>query len=119
MMVAGCYPTIGYLSMRPLQLSKSVEQVILLERDSSGQPTPVVLYTRRGKKKKKTTWGLRTLDKFVSQGIAAQQAFVDKLRDETKKSRRRTKNGWLIDLGNNVFKAVSSGGKKIRPDGLI
>jgi hypothetical protein len=49
----------------------------------------------------------------------AQKAFADTLRDETQKSRRRTKNGWLLHLGNNVFKAVSSAGKEVRLDRWI
>ena len=51
--------------------------------------------------------------------MKAQRAFADTLLDETQKSRRRTKNGWLIDLGNNVFKAVGSSGKAIRLDRWI
>jgi hypothetical protein len=99
--------------MRELSLSKSVSSVMLLQRDSSGDVKSVTLYKRR-RKKKRSTWGLRGLERVVSRTMEAQRAFADTLRDETQKSRRRTKNGWLLDLGNNVFKAISSGGKEIR-----
>ena len=104
--------------MRELSLSKSVSSVMLLKRDSSGNVEPVTLYKRR-RKKKKSTWGLRGLERVVCRTMEAQKAFADTLRDETQKSRRRTKNGWLLDLGNNVFKAVSRGGKEIRLDRWI
>jgi len=104
--------------MRELSLSKSVSSVMLLRRDSSGDVQPVTLYERR-RKKKKSTWGLRGLEKVVCRTMEAQKAFADTLRDETQKSRRRTKNGWLLHLGNNVFKAVSSAGKEVRLDRWI
>ena len=104
--------------MRELSLSKSVSSVMLLRRDSSGDVQPVTIYERR-RRKKKSTRGLRGLERVVCQSIEAQKAFADTLRDETQKSRRRTKNGWLLDLGNNVFKAISRGGKEIRLDRWI
>jgi hypothetical protein len=104
--------------MRELSLSKSVNSVMLLRRDPSGEIKSVTLYKRR-RKKKKSTWGLRGLERVACRTMDAQKAFADTLRDETQKSRRRTKNGWLLDLGNNVFKAISRGGKEIRLDRWI
>jgi hypothetical protein len=104
--------------MRELNPGKSISRVMLLQRDSSGDVKSITLYKRR-RKKKKSTWGLRGLETVVCRTSDAQKAFADTLRDETQKSRRRTKNGWLLDLGNNVFKAVSSGGKEIRLDRWI
>jgi hypothetical protein len=101
--------------MRELSVGKSISRVMLLQRDSSGDVKSVTLY-KRGRKKRKSTWGLRGLERVMCRTIEAQKAFADTLRDETQKSRRRTKNGWLLDLGNNVFKAISSGGKEIRLD---
>jgi hypothetical protein len=104
--------------MRELILGKSVSSVTLLQRDSSGDLKPVSLY-KRSRKKKKSTWGLRGLERAVCRTMEAQKAFADTLRDETQQSRRRTKNGWLLDLGNNVFKAISKGRKEIRLDRWI
>jgi hypothetical protein len=104
--------------MRELSPGKSVISVTLMQRDSSGDRKPVTLFKKR-RKNKKSTWGLRLPEKVVCRTIAAQEAFAVTLRKETQKSRRRTINGWLLDLGNNVFKAISSGGKEIRPDRWI
>jgi hypothetical protein len=99
--------------MRELSPGKSVNSVTLMQRDPSGDVKPVTLYKQR-RKKKKSTWGLRLLEKVVCRTIEAQKAFAVTLRKETQKSLRRTTNGWLLDLGNNVFKAISSGSKEIR-----
>jgi hypothetical protein len=104
--------------MRELSLGKSVSSVTLMQRDTSGDLKPVTLYKRR-RKKKGSTWGLRGLETVVCRTLDAQKAFADTLREETQKSRRRTKNGWLLDLGNNVFKAISSGRKEVRLDRWI
>ena len=104
--------------MRELNPGKSISRVMLLQRDPSGEVKSITLYKQR-RKKKKSTWGLRGLEKVVCRTMEAQKAFADTLRDETQKSRRRTKNGWLLDLGNNVFKAISRGGKEIRLDRWI
>ena len=104
--------------MRELSLGKSISRVMLLQRDSSGGIKSITLY-KRGRKKRKSSWGLRGLERVVCGTMKAQRAFADTLLDETQKSRRRTKNGWLIDLGNNVFKAVGSSGKAIRLDRWI
>ena len=104
--------------MRELSLGKSVNSVTLMQRDPSGDVKPVTLYKQR-QKKKKSSWGLRGLERVVCRTIEAQKTAADTLRDETQKSRRRTKNGWLLDLGNNVFKAISRGGKEIRLDRWI
>jgi hypothetical protein len=101
--------------MRELSPAKSISRVMLLQRDSSGDVKSVTLYKQR-RKKKKSTWGLRGLERVACRTMDAQKAFADTLRDETKKSRRRTKNGWLLHLGNNVFKAISSGAKEVRLD---
>jgi|SRR6516164_9494101 hypothetical protein len=104
--------------MRDLCLGNSVNSVTLMQRDPAGDVKPITLYKRR-EKKKKSSWGLRGLERVVCGTMKAQRAFADTLLDETQKSRRRTKNGWLIDLGNNVFKAVGSSGKAIRLDRWI
>ena len=104
--------------MRELNPGKSISRVMLLQRDPSGEVKSITLYKQR-RKKKKSTWGLRGLERVTCRAIEAQKAFADTLRDETQKSRRRTKNGWLLHLGNTVFKAVSSAGKEIRLDRWI
>ena len=104
--------------MRELNPGKSICRVMLLQRDPSGDVKSITLYKQR-RKKKKSTWGLRGLERVTCRAMDAQKAFADTLRDETQKSRRRTKNGWLLHLGNNVFKAVSSAGKEVRLDRWI
>jgi hypothetical protein len=104
--------------MRELCMGKSICSVMLMQRDPSGELKPVTLY-KRGQRLKGSTWGLRALEKVVCRTVEAQKAFADTLREETQKSRRRTRNGWLLDLGNNVFKAIASGGKQIRLDRWI
>jgi hypothetical protein len=104
--------------MRDLNLGKSVKSVTLIYRDPAGELKPVTLYKRR-EKKRKSSWGLRGLEKVVCRTMEAHKAFADTLSDETQESLRRTKNGWLLDLGNNVFKAIASGAKEIRPNRWI
>jgi hypothetical protein len=99
--------------MHELSPGKSVRSVTLLQRDSSGDLKPVTLY-KRTRKIKKSTWILRGLERVVCRTMEAQKAFADTLRDETQKSRRRKRNGWLLDFGNNVFKAISKGLNEIR-----
>ena len=85
----------------------------MLQTAPTGEVTPVTLY-RKKRKKKKTSRELRGAEMVMERLVEAQKTVADVFADQFESSRERTKNGWLLDLGGNVFKAIRKGGKKLR-----
>jgi uncharacterized protein DUF6312 len=98
-----------------LRLSKGVVRVTRIEKDASGGTTSVTIYKKKGKgkKRKKSSYGLRTLDKTTKRLASAQSTASDSYLDRHKKSSRK-KDGWLTDLPRNLARAGKKGDKKLK-----
>jgi hypothetical protein len=96
-----------------IRVGKAVRQVILLSRDETDGITPTTLYRKSKRKKKKGSRGVRELDKMVKAATQSQQTFADTLLKRRKRSNRKRKDGWLRDLGQNVFKASGKSWRKL------
>jgi len=114
----GCafsYPTLLWKGVTmDLRLNNSVKRVITISHDSSGKRTATTLHQKKRKKKKKGTRGLNTVDKLALAINKANQSFTDSYRSYHNKSNRNQKDGWLIDLPSNLYKASSKEWKKFR-----
>jgi len=101
--------------MQVVRLQNVVDKVTLLQRNNTGGVTPIILSEKkRKKKKKKSSAGLQGPEMIAERIIDAQKAFADTLADRFRTSRRKKTNGWLMDMGNNLFRATSASGKKFR-----
>jgi hypothetical protein len=101
--------------MERLRLGKSVRSVVQLQRDSSGQLTPVLLHGKaQSGKKKKGSPGLRLLDRAARRLLRAQQAFTDSYLSRHTRSNSKRRDGWLTDLGQNVSRARAKGVRKLK-----
>jgi hypothetical protein len=101
--------------MQVVRLQKVVDKVTLLQRNNTGGVTPIILSEKkRRKKKKKSSFGLGGPEMIAQRVIDAQRAFADTLANRFRSSRRKQTNGWLVDMGNNLFRATGAGGKKFR-----
>ena len=96
-----------------LRINKSVCKVIRLEQGASGEMVPVVLHEK--KRKKKGTKGLKSLEKMARRLSSAQNTAAEDYQRRHDQSNDKKKDGWLKDLGRNLFKAARKGGKKIKP----
>ena len=103
--------------MEALRLSKGVRRVTKIDKDASGNPTPVVLYKAKTKKRKKSSYGLRTLDKAARRVAAAQGAAANSYSDRHTRSSKK-KDGWITDLPLNVARAGRKGFKQLKLDRL-
>lgn len=97
--------------MEPLTFSKAVEKVVVIEEGRDGEPVAVVVYKRKGKKKKGTP-GLRTIEKNVQRAIDAQRTFTDAYEAGHERSNEK-RDGWLRDLPKNLNKAGRKAAKKL------
>jgi hypothetical protein len=98
-----------------LRLGKGVVRVTRIERDASGKTTPVTVYkAKKGRKKrKKSSWGLQTLDKNIRRSAKAQNTASDSYLKRHDRSGKK-KDGWFTDLPKNVFRAGRKGSKKLK-----
>lgn len=100
--------------MDGLRLKGKIERVILLQGEGTPEAKSVVLFEKKKKKRKKSTWALRAPEAVVNRVLDTAEEFVSSLNRRHKESCRENANGWLIDLGGNVFRAVSDSRKKLR-----
>lgn len=108
--------------MELFQASKGVRRIILLERNDSGDLIAQTLWQSKEKKKKKRkkgTRGLREIERAVRSAGKAQQMFNDTLMKQHRRSNRKRKDGWLRDIGTNVYKASRKGWKKVTKNGGV
>ena len=98
-----------------LRLSKGVIRVTRIHRDASGNTTPTTVYKKKGKKRKKSSWGLRGLDKGTRRLARAQSTASDSYLSRHKRSSKK-KDGWATDFPRNVSRAGRKGAKKLKLD---
>jgi len=95
-------------------MNSKVGRITQLETDETGVTRAVVLREGSEKKKKKNKGWLALPEKIFSQGLEAGASFANSLKDLHSKSNEKKPDGWITDLGKNVFKAANKGRKKMK-----
>jgi len=103
--------------MQVPRLNKIADKVTLLQTGPSGDVTSVVLFKKKNKKKKSSP-GLRGPETMMKRMTDAAREVADSFSDRFNSSRRKRGDGWLRDMGSNVFKAMNKGRKRLRLDGF-
>ncbi len=68
------------------------------------EASPVLIYERKGKKKK-GTFLFRRMDKMVRRAMSAERAYADDYLRRHEKSNRKKKDGWIRDGFYNNMRA--------------
>lgn len=97
------------------QFSKSVERITVFESAPGGGLRAVTLF-KPAEKKRKGSRGVREIEKLVRRVAESQQAGVSSYLERHNRSNGKKKDGWLRDLGNNVFKAMKTSSKTLTDD---
>jgi hypothetical protein len=96
------------------RLSKSVRRVTVIQKDSAGILTPVVVY-KRGRRKKKGTRAFRPAERIARSLVKANNAAARTAWRRYKKSNRKRKDGWVRDMPINILRAARQGVKNVDP----
>lgn len=99
------------------RVSSSVRRITVFQKNASGEVRPVTVY-RRGGSKKKGSALLRPLERAARRVADAQVASAQSYLSRHDKSNKK-KDGWLQDLGNNVFRASQKGTKALKLNRLV
>jgi hypothetical protein len=105
--------------MSDLRFSSAVRRVVQLQSDGSGTVVPVELYRKAGEPGKKSSALVRPLDRALRRLAKAQQASAETYIEQHDRSKTKRRDGWLTDLGNNVWKANRKGQKALKLRQLI
>jgi len=97
-----------------LRLPESVRSVTVLRPDPSGRMISTVLHDGDQKKKKKGTKKLRPFERSVVRATKGLREFADDYLARHDRSNEKKKNGWVRDLGYNLYKADRKGMKKLK-----
>jgi hypothetical protein len=104
--------------MQAIRLGNRVVSITVLQQNTAGEVTPVTLFKKKQKKARSSPI-LGTVEKVLEQMMDAQMEFMDSYRRRFKDSSKKKRDGWLVDMGPNVFRAVRDGAKKIRVERII
>ncbi len=104
--------------MQAIRLGNKVVSITVLQQNAAGEVTPVVLFEQK-EKRSQSTPVLGTIEKILEQMMDAEMEFMSSYRRRFTDSSRKKRDGWLIDIGPNVFRAVRDGMKKIRVERLV
>jgi len=85
----------------------------VLEPRPSGDTSPVVLYRKKAKRRKRSA-GLRGIERVVRRVAQANQAAADEYLDRHERANRKKKDGWLRKLDWNLLKTAQKGHRKLR-----
>jgi hypothetical protein len=100
------------------RLSKSVKRITVLQRNASGDMSPVVVF-KRGRGKKNGTQMLRPLERIMRSLAETGDAATGTYLRQHKKSNRKRKDGWVRDVPGNYVKAARKGIKELRPAAIL
>jgi hypothetical protein len=104
--------------MADLQMVESVRRIFKLQTGPSGNIEPVEIY-RRPDRKRKGTRLLRPMDRVMRRIVRAQQTVASTYLERHERSNNKKRDGWLRDLGNNVYRASLKGQKALKLDRLV
>jgi hypothetical protein len=106
--------------MSDLRFSSVVRRVVQLQSDGSGGPlVPVEIYRKPGPPGKKSSTLVRPFDRALRRLAKAQQASAETYLEGHDRSKTKRRDGWLTDLGNNVWRASRKGQKALKLRQLI
>ena len=93
---------------------KSIVRVTILTPDpATNQVRPVEYYDKYPKQKRGSRL-LRPLERLVRHKAEARKVAVDDYLERHIRSNERKRNGWLRDLGSNLYKSMRTARKKLR-----
>lgn len=95
-----------------LRIPESVRSIVVLEPDASGRMVSATVYEVE-RKKKKTSPILRPLEKSIRQFTKGGEIAASNYLDRHLRSREKKRDGWLRDMGYNLYKANEKGLKKM------
>lgn len=93
--------------------SKNVRRIIVFQTDDSGTMVPATIY-RKKRKRKRQSRGMREVERLVRRLGRANQTAADTYMLRHNLSNQKKRDGWLRDLGKNVYKANRKGTRKLR-----
>lgn len=93
------------------RLSKQVRKITAFDRDATGNLKPVVVFSRR-KKRKKQTRALKPVERLVRTISDGNDAFAGNYARRHRKSSRKSRDGWLRDLSVNLSRSATKGLKE-------
>lgn len=105
--------------MRDLRFTESVRRVIQLQNDPSGIVTPIVLFERVERRRKKGSRLVRPLERLVHRVAKSDERRASKYLARHERSNMKRRDGWVRDFNVNVIRAYQAGEKPLRWDRWI
>ena len=105
--------------MADMRMGKSIRSIVKLAPGPMGNVEPVELYRQAEDGKRKGTRLLRPFDRAVRRLARAQETVAAEYLARHDRSNSKRRDGWLRDLGNNVYRASRRGQKALKLDRLI
>lgn len=104
--------------MATQKMNKAVRRITVLETSASGMLAPVVVYTKR-RKRRKGSFAFRPLERVTRRLANASNTFTGEYLDRHNRANRRRRNGWVRRFDTNVMRAMRKGQKKLRLSRLL
>lgn len=97
-----------------MSLSKSIRKITVLRGNAkTGTASPVVIYERKESKKKSRNGLTKMIERGVRQAAQVQRDVAGEYVARHEKSAKKKKDGWMIDLPQNIQRATRKGVKKM------
>jgi len=101
----------------PRQYGRAVRRIIVLTPTTAPRVVqPVVLYEKKPRRPRRVSRLLRPLEAAVRKTSEAERAAMDTYVELHNRSNERKRNGWLRDMGRNVYKAFRAARKRLREE---
>jgi Family of unknown function (DUF6312) len=95
-----------------LHLPKIIKRVTVIEPQNGG--SALTVYSVKEKRKKKQSRGLGGFEKMTRRQAEAIAAYASTYLARHTSSNRKRRDGWLRDMGMNVFRAGRKSMKKLK-----
>ena len=106
--------------MTDLRFSGSVRRIVQLRREGAdGSLVPIELYRRAESGRKKGSALVRPLKRAVRRLAKAQEAAAATYLERHDRSNTKRRDGWLVNMNNNVWRASRKGGKALKLQRLL
>ena len=93
--------------------AKSIRRIAVIQNCPQGGTTRTVVFSKKRQKRKKQSVGFASVERVVRRLSEANTDFGTDYLRRHKRSNRKKRDGWMRDLGNNVFRARRKSGKRL------
>ncbi len=92
-----------------------IKRVTVVKRDERGRTVHREAYEAEGRSRRRSSRTLKPVERGIREMLEFERRVLDNYLDRHARSNRESRDGWIVDMPSNVYRAV----RKAKPQRLV